>query len=138
MKQSLPGIIAISYIECKNLPADMELRTLSGLSVGIYEPVAEVAFIGTPTCITESAYDMKSQSERTTLTFQTTVDLPIRRNLAFVITDVQENNYVIGHAEDPFPTIKRNRNLGTPADNKAVYTYEVVLIGRKTLIETSM
>ncbi len=137
-RNSLPGIIAIAYLECKNLPNFIEERTLAGLQVGIYESLTLVSFAGMPTCVTESSYDRHAQSEKTTLTFQSVEELPIRRNLAFVVTDVQERNYLIGHAEDPFPTIKRNRNLGTPADEKAVYTYEVVLIGRKTLIEVEV
>ncbi len=135
MKQSLPGIIAIAYLECSKLSFNIEERKLAGLNVGIYEPLTKVCFAGMPTCVTESTHDKHSQSERTTLTFQSVDDIPIRHNLAFVVTDVQGQNYVIGHAEDPFPSIKRNKNLGTPKDEKAAYTYEVVMIGRKTLIE---
>ena len=36
---------------------------------------------------------------------------------------------------DPFPTIKRTGSLGTPDEEKAGYTYEVTLIGRKTLMD---
>ncbi len=135
MKQSLPGIIAIAYLECDKLSYNIEERSLAGLRVGVYEPTTKVCFSGMPTCITESEYDKHSQSERTTLTFQTVDDIPVRRNLAFIVTDVQEQSYIIGHAEDPFPTIKRSRNLGTPAEEKAVYTYEVTMIGRKSIIE---
>ncbi len=133
-RNSLPGIIAIAYIDCGNLSYNIEERFLAGLRVSVYGNMTQVSFSGMPTCVNESTYDKHSQSEKTTLTFQSVENLPIRQNLAFVITDVQEQSYLIGHAEDPYPTIKRERNLGTPTDEKAVYTYEVVLIGRKTLI----
>ena len=36
------------------------------------------------------------------------------------------------------PTIKRTGSLGTPDEEKAGYSYEVTLIGRKTLIPVSI
>ncbi len=137
MVQSLPGIVAISYVECNNLPPQVELKCLAGMPVYLYANREEVAFTGTPTCVTESDYDNNSQSEVTTLTFDSTEDLPVRSKLAFIVTDVQLQRWLIGHYEPPYPTIKRNHHLGTPADNKAGYTYEVKLIGRKTVIMVS-
>ena len=88
-------------------------------------------------CITESEYDNHAQTEKTVLTFQSVQELPIRRELAFVMTDAQGDSYVIGHAEAPFPTVKVTRSHGTPAEEKAGFTYEVKLIGRKTLAKVS-
>ena len=95
------------------------------------------SFSGNPTCITESEHDNHAQTEKTVLTFQSVDELPINRQLAFVVSDVCGRHYIIGHFEDPFPTIKRTQNLGTPGDEKAGYTYEVTLIGRKTLIQVT-
>lgn len=132
-RSSLPGIIAIRYIPCTSLSLNIEIKALTGLPIGIYDIMTEVCFSGTPTCITESEYDNHAQSEKTTLTFQSVDELPIRRPLAFVITDAQGNHFITGHAEAPFPTVKATRSHGTPADEKAGFTYEVKMIGRKTL-----
>jgi hypothetical protein len=67
-----------------------------------------------------------------------TDELPVNKRLAFVISDVNGHHYIIGHFEDPFPAIKRTGSLGTPDEEKAGYTYEVTLIGRKTLIEVNI
>ena len=137
-KQSLPGIIAISYLECSALPKNIEMKSLAGIPVAIYESMTSVCFSGNPTCITESEYDSHTQSERTTLTFISTGELPVRHHLAFVVQDVNGHSYLIGHLEAPYPTIKRTGSLGTPSEEKAGYTYEVVLIGRKTMIKVAV
>ena len=139
MKQSsLPGITAIKYIPCVSLPLNIELKALVGHPFGIYDTLTEVCFTGTTTCITESEYDNHAQTEKTVLTFQSVQELPIRRQLAFVVTDAQGDSYVIGHAEAPFPTVKVTHSHGTPAEEKAGFTYEVKLIGRKTLAKVSL
>ena len=138
MKQSLPGIVAISYIECSELPKNIEMRSLAGIPVAIYGNLTGVCFSGNPTCITESEYDSHAQSERTTLTFVSTCELPVRRRLAFVVQDVNGRNYLIGHLEAPHPTIRCTGSLGTPSEEKAGYTYEVTLIGRKALVPIEM
>lgn len=134
MKQSLPGIAAIRYLECSKLPSNIELKSIAGVPIGIYDTMTSVCFTGHPTCITESEYDRHAQSEKTVLTFQTVDELPVRHQLAFVVGDVRGRLYLIGHYEAPYPTIKRKGQLGTPAEEKAGYTFEVTLIGRKTLI----
>ena len=138
MKQSLPGIIAIYYLECSALSKNIEMKSLAGVPVAIYESMTSVCFSGNPTCITESEYDSHTESERTTLTFVSTSKIPVRHHLAFVVQDVNVHNYLIGHLEAPYPTIKRTGSLGTPTEEKAGYTYEVVLIGRKTMIKVAV
>lgn len=117
---------------------NIEFKSMVGVPVSIYQELTKVCFNGNPTCITESEYDRHAQSEKTVLTFQSVEELPINRNLAFIVSDVGGRHYIIGHFEDPFPTIKRTKNLGTPAEEKAGYTYEVTLIGRKAIVEVNL
>lgn len=138
MKQSFPGIIAINFLECSALPKNIEMRCLAGIPVAILGGLTSVCFSGTPTCITESEYDNHAQSERTILTFVSVDELPVRHRLAFVIQDANGHSFLIGHFEAPHPTIKRTASLGTPSEEKAGYTYEVKLIGHKTLIEVNL
>ena len=117
---------------------NIELKALVGHPFGFYDTLTEVCFTGTPTCVTESDYDNHSRTEKIVLTFHSVEVLPIRRQLAFIVTDAQGDSYVIGHAEDPFPTVKVTHSHGIPADEKAGFTYEVVLIGLKTLAKVSI
>lgn len=138
MKPSLPGISRIAYLGCVNVPEHIEMKSLVGIPSGVYDMITEICFSGTPTCVCESEYDNHAQVEKATLTFYSTDDLPIRHALAFLALDANGQWWLLGHREAPYPTIRRTQQTGTPADERAVYTYEVSLIGRKALIPVAV
>lgn len=138
MKQSLPGINAIGCLPCEVLPSHIEEREMCGIPVQVNQYAAAVAFVGTPTCITESEYDNNGRSERTVLTFMTTEKVETRRRRAYAVRQNNGNAYLIGHLEQPFPTVKVTRHSGTPDSDRAVYTVEVSLIGRRTLVPSDV
>lgn len=138
MKKSLPGIVRIAYIECMNVPEHIELKALAGIPVGVYEQMTEICFTGNGTCTCESEYDNHAQVEKATLTFFSTDKLPIRRAIAFLALDTNGQWWLLGHRETPYPTIKRTQHSGTPGEERAVYTYEISMIGRKALIPVSV
>ena len=138
MKQYLPGIVRIAYIGCASLPLNIEMKALVGIPSGIYDMIKEVCFTGTPTCVTENVYDNHAQVEKSTLTFSSTDDIPLRQLLAFLALDTNGRWWLIGHHEDPFPIIKRTHQTGEADGEKAGYVYEVSMIGRKTLIRVNL
>ena len=133
MKQALPGIIRIGYVECQLLPDDIMLRALSGTPIGIYTTITDVCFIGDATCDTEVSIDNNSQVEKATLTFRTLDELPIAKHLAFVIFTIQGDIYIIGTKELPYPTVKITSTTGTPDGEPSVRKYEVSLAIKKSL-----
>ena len=138
MRQSLPGICAIGYIDCSLLPSHLEERMMCGIAVQISETATAIPFVGTPTCITETEYDNKGLGEKTTLTFETTEKVPRRKRVAYVVKQNNGGVYIIGHQEQPFPTALITRHSGTPDSDKAVYIVEVSMIGRQTLIPSDV
>ena len=138
MRQSLPGISAIGYLECSLLPSHMEERVMCDIVVPIQGNAEAIPFVGTPTCVTESEYDHNGQSEKTTLSFFTTEKISTRHKMAFVVKQNSGGVYVIGHLEQPYPTVMITRHSGTPDNDKAVYAVEVSLIGRRTLIASNV
>jgi len=138
MRQSLPGINAIGCLPCEVLPSHIEERELCGIPVQIQRNATAVPFVGVPTCITESDYDNNGRSEVTTLTFMTTEKVAARRRMAFVVHQNNGSVYLIGHLEQPFPTVKVSRHSGVPDSDRAVYTVEVKLIGRRTLVPSDV
>ena len=138
MKQSLPGIVRIAYIGCVNLPQYIEMKTLAGIPSGVYDMIKEVCFAGTASCVCESEYDNHAQVEKATLTFFSVDSIPIRQAIAFLALDSNGQWWLLGHHEPPYPTVRRAFHTGAPADDKAGYTYEVTLMGRKALIPVSV
>lgn len=102
MRQSLPGIKFIGYLPCSLLPPNILQKALAGVPVAIYSPPTPVEHYGNAECIAEQEYDHGSYLEKTTLTFTTTDEIPCNGPIAFVVTDVNNQSYVIGRRETPF------------------------------------
>lgn len=134
MKQSLPGIKRIAFVDCSLLPADITLRALAGVPVGIFTTVNDICKIGEATCETEEQFDNNSQLEKATLTFRTLDELPTYRHLAFVIYTTNGDTFVIGTKELPYPTVKLTSSTGTPEGEPSVRKYEVSFTNKKSLV----
>ena len=134
MKQSLPGIKRIAFVDCSLLPANITYRSLAGVPVGVYTTVNEVCKIGEASCETEQQFDNNSQVEKATLTFYTLDELPTHRHLAFVIHTVNQESYIIGTKELPYPTVKISRSTGSPDGDPSVRKYEVSFTAKKSLV----
>ncbi len=132
--QSLPGILKVSYVDCSLLPANITYRSLAGVPVGVYTTVNEVCKIGEASCETEQQFDNNSQVEKATLTFYTLDELPTHRHLAFVIHTVNQESYIIGTKELPYPTVKISRSTGSPDGDPSVRKYEVSFTAKKSLV----
>lgn len=134
MKQSLPGIKRIAFVECSLLPANITYRAMAGVPVGIFTTVEDVCKIGEATCETEEQFDNNSQVEKATLTFFTLDELPTYRHLAFVIFTADDDTFVIGTKELPYPTVKITRSTGSPDGEPSVRKYEVSFTNKISLV----
>ena len=132
--QSLPGISFIGYVPAENLQREIMYKYLAGLPVGIFTGITPIAFVGVPTCEAVSAYNKNGRVEQTTLRFNTLDEVPTNRHIAFVITDCNNQSYVIGQHEKPRPIIKITSATGTPNGDPAVCSVEVTLYAQKSLI----
>ena len=132
--QSLPGIKFIGYVPAENLQREIMYKHLAGLPVGIFTEVTPIAFVGVPTCEAVSTYNNNGRVEQATLRFRTLDDVPTNRHIAFVVTDCNNQSYVIGQHEKPRPIIKTTSTTGTPSGDPAVCSVEVTLYAQKSLI----
>ena len=132
--QSLPGIKFIGYVDTDKLHREMMNKSLAGLPVGIFTDINPIGFAGVPTCEAVSTYNNNGRIEQTTLRFKTTDDLPTSRHIAFVVTDCNNQSYIIGQREKPRPIVNITRNTGTPDGDPAVCSVEVTLYAQRSLI----
>ena len=131
----LPGITRIAYLPCERLPMDITLRAMSGIPVAIATDATNIEKIGNAVCETEQLFDFNSQIEKVTLSFTTNDEFPTYMDLAFIITDVRGNFFVIGTRERPFPVIKRNDTTASPGSSPSVNSYEVTFSAKKALVK---
>ena len=132
--QSLPGIKFIGYVLADNLQREMMNKHLANLPVGIFTDITPIAFCGVPTCEAVSTYNNNDRIEQTTLRFKTLDDLPTYRHVAYVVTDCNNQSYIIGQREKPRPIVKITRDTGTPNGDPAVASVEITLYAQKSLI----
>lgn len=137
-RQSLPGIKFIGYVTAERLQREIMYKHLAGVPVGIFTDITPIAFSGVPTCEAASAYKDNGRIEQTVLRFKTLDELPTNRHVAFVVTDCNNQSYIIGQREKPRPIVNITQNTGTPDGDPAVLSVEVTLYAQKSLIPCSI
>lgn len=130
---SIPGIRQISYVPTSYLSHDVTYRAESGVPVLMTAQPTVISLKGEAVCEVERKFDNNSQQETAKLTFYTLDELPPHRHIAFVITDMQGNSFVIGAREAPFPIVKVAYTTGKPDGDASVRKYEVSFTARKAL-----
>ena len=130
---SLPGILNVWYVETKDLPDDVIYRAVAGIPVAMPVQPISIFFKGEAVCEVEESYDNNCQMEKAKLTFTAIDEVPTRLHLAFLIRTVNDELYIIGAKERPYPTVKVSRSTGSPDGDAAARRYEVSFTGRKAL-----
>ena len=130
---SIPGIRRLSYISTSYLSHDVTYRADSGVQVLMTVLPTDISLKGEAVCEVERKFDNNSQQETAKLTFYTLDELPPHRHLAFVITDMQGNSFVVGAREAPFPIVRVTFTTGKPDGDASVRKYEVSFTARKGL-----
>ena len=126
-KQSLPGIKAIAFLPCKLLPPNIVEKYRAGVPIGVFAYSKSIEHYGNASCEAESEYIGGGYFEKTSLDFTTTDEIPQTRELAFVVTDVNNQSYVIGCKEAPYPVVDITTNL----DNDNNISHVKVSFSRK-------
>ena len=95
----------------------------------------EVEQYGTGSCEAENELDDGTYYEKTILQFSTAEEITNTTPLAFVIMDAQENYYLIGAREAPYPIIEIAKSVSTESNMNNV---KVTFQRRKSLIPCSI
>ena len=130
---SLPGITKVWCISRDYLPDDVVYRAVAGIPITLQGDPTEIGMKGAAACEVEQSYDNNSYIEKSKLTFLTLDDVSLDQHPAFVIETVDEEYYVIGAKERPYPTVKITRSTGQPDGDPSVAKYEVFFKAKKAL-----
>ena len=130
---SLPGIVKVGYLNCSDVPRDIPYRAAVRISFSITSQITYISLAGEAVCEVEEQPDNNVQMEKTKLTFVTLDVVPTHLPLAFVIKTANNERYIIGSQERPYPTVKVTRNTGQPDGDPSARTYEVSFTARKSL-----
>lgn len=135
---SLPGIYKLGFVDCSKLHPNLMLKSLAGIPIAILTDIADVNFVGEPTCESISDNDNNGRSEKTSLKFATTMQIPTDRPLAFIVRCVNGNDYLIGTKERPFPMVKITTESGTSSGSGSTSTVEITHCAIKSLLSVAV
>ena len=111
----------------------MRISEVAGIPISLEVVPDEIALKGEAVCEVEQSYDNNSYIEKAKLTFLTLDVVPTEQHPAFVIRTVNDDYYVIGAKERPYPTVKITRSTGQPDGDTSVRKYEVSFTAKKAL-----
>ncbi|MCR5314373.1 MAG: hypothetical protein K6E52_00555 [Bacteroidaceae bacterium] len=131
MSPSLPDIIAIYLIPCDSLPANITEKFRAHIPVSIPDVLTQIEHCGNASCEAVQQSDNGAVSEKTVLQFYTAENICLFPPLAFVITDAQNQSYVIGTKERPYPMVEITKGIDRDANR---YSVKVTFNRMKSLI----
>ena len=130
---SLPGIQQVWYILRDYLPDDVVYRSVAGIPIALEVEPDVIKMKGEAVCEVEQSYDNNSYIEKAKLTFLTLDDVPTDQHPTFVIKTANDELYLLGAKERPYPTVKITSSTGQPDGDASVRKYEVSFSAKKAL-----
>lgn len=131
---SLPGIRRIGWVEAKFLPDNIVMHDIVGLPVLILTEINDIDFFGVSSCVCKSNMDEGTVSQTATLKFKSMQIIDDRRDIAFIVTDMNGDNYLIGNSKPPFAKIHFEKSTGQPDSEPAVIEYEITHCNVRTMV----
>lgn len=131
MKQSLPGIVSVSYLPCSKLTPNLMERYLCGIPVSVLSTTIPVSLIGDAECTLDAEFECNSYIEEVNLEFSTTDDIDNTIPIAFVVTDANDASYLIGVKEKPYPQVLIGKTIDIESN---IFKVKVTFKAKKSLI----
>lgn len=131
---ALPGVKHIAFIDASLLPESLGQLGIAGVPIYIMGQFTPVPFSGEPTCIGSRTNASVGSSQTVELTFQSRIELPEDKHLAFLVIDANDSSYLIGTHEDPHPLIESEQTFGVPDTDANTTTYTVRYTAPRALL----
>ncbi len=133
--KNLPGVKRLYWLLCDNLTPKLMRKSIAGLPVMALAGRNEIPFSGNPTVETSTELVNNSYMETVTLEFDSSENIDTSRPIAFFILDVNEQGWLIGTRELPYPQVQKGKALGSPSGSTTASRYTVTLTAPKALLE---
>lgn len=134
----MPGIIAVKWMHAEELSPCILEKFVAGLPVAL-------SAIGNPLTLVDvgSAEGLQSVEHnglvgKATLEFKTLDEVPRDEDIVWAAQDADENWWLIGARERPYPIVEVSQSTGTPGGDPAVATVKVTHQAKIALIPVAM
>lgn len=132
--QILPGIKFIGWLDCRHLPCRVDLSAICLMPVPIFTDITPIDFFGEPECQCQTKKEGGGYEATASLKFLSDTDLPRNGHIGFVVTDANDNSYLIGSREHPRPIVERTHRTGSPSGDSAGILYEISHVALRTMV----
>lgn len=133
--QILPGVKKIYWVDCKYLPTRIDLKAISKIPVPLLIDLNPITFFGEVTCRRDTVKENGGWHETATLGFNSHEELPFSGHIGFVVIDANNQAYIIGGYEQPYPEVAIKKITGKPGGDIAGYSYEIKHNALRTLVD---
>ncbi len=134
----MPGVIAVKWMHADELSPNIREKYLAGLSVAIGAVGNMLTLVDTGSTEGLRSEDNNGLVGKATLEFKTLDDVPTDEDIVWAAQDADENWWLIGARERPYPIVEVSQSTGTPGGDPAVATVKVTHTAKIALIPVAL
>lgn len=121
----MPGIIAVRWIKATELSSHLMEKFVAGLPIAIGTPGTELELVDAASASSLASVENNGLVCKAELEFKTLDTVPRDEDIVWAAQDADENWWLIGARERPYPIVEVSQSTGTPGGDPAVATVKV-------------
>lgn len=133
MVTHLTGIKKIGFVDTRYLEPYIMFKAQAGIQVAVMTGAKEIKFFGLPEIQSDLKLVNFGTREATSIKFDSLDEIPLDKDIAFIVQDVNNDNFIIGTKENP-AVVNRQYESSDP-NGKATYKYTITNEDRISLIK---
>lgn len=134
----MPGIIAVKWMHADELSPHIREKFIAGLSVAIGAVGNRLTLVDTGSTEGLRSLENNGLTGKATLEFKTLEVVPTDEDIVWAAQDADENWWLIGARERPYPIVEVSHSAGTPGGEPAVTTVKVTHTAKIALIPVAL
>lgn len=134
----MPGIIAVKWIRADELSPCILEKFVAGLPVALGALGNELELVNVGSAEGLQSVEHNGLVGKATLEFKTLDEVPRDEDIVWAAQDADENWWLIGARERPYPIVEVSQSTGTPGGDPAVATVKVTHQAKIALIPVAM
>ena len=134
----MPGIIAVKWMYADEVAPHIREKFVAGLPVAIGAVGNMVTMVDVASAEGLTTVENNGLTAKATLEFKTLDDVPTDEAIVWAVQDADENWYLIGAKERPYPVVEVSQSTGKPGGDPAMKTVKVTLSAQIALIPAAL
>lgn len=134
----MPGIIAVKWMHAEEVAPHIREKFVAGLPVAIGAVGNMMTLVDVASAEGLRSLENNGLTGKATLEFKTLEVVPTDEDIVWAAQDADENWWLIGARERPYPIVEVSHSAGTPGGEPAVTTVKVTHTAKIALIPVAL